>query len=94
MKKFLAILTAGLSMEPAVQGNIWDFLERIVNYFLYFTALFVAPLLYILAAIYFFTAAGETEKIDKTKKLIFWTSAGLFIILLAKGLISYLNTLF
>lgn len=84
-------INAAVQMEPAVEGNLLDFIEIIVGYALYFTAIFIAPLLYLLASLNLLTAMGETEKINRAKKLFFWTSSGLVLILLAKGLISFLK---
>lgn len=78
-------------MEPAVEGSLLDFIDRIAGYILYFAAVFIAPPLYLFAAVNFLTAMGETEKIDRAKKLFFWTSSGLVLMLLGRALISFLN---
>jgi len=84
-------LMAAVAMEPAIEGDIWDLIERIVNYILYVTAFFIAPILYVWAALNFMTAAGEMEKINQGKKLFLWTTIGLLAIIISKGFISYLN---
>jgi len=90
MNKILELLKADVGLEPAVQGNIWQFADKVIGVFLYFCLFLVTPLLIALSIFYFFSAAGEEEKIKKGRNLLFWTGIGLIIIISAKILFSRL----
>jgi hypothetical protein len=93
-KEIIRSILADVQMEPAVQGDIWDFLSMASNYILIISALLAAPLLYLLAVFYLLTAAGEIEKISRAKKLFLWTTVGLVVILIARGFFAYLAQIF
>lgn len=59
----------------------------IVNYFLYFLGL-IATLMVIYGGILYVTAAGDTEKVDKGKKVISYALIGIIIILLSFALVN------
>jgi hypothetical protein len=94
IKEAVKFMLADVQAEPAISGDIWDFLSRTSNYVLIVSALLIAPLLYLLAVFYLFTAAGRVEKIKAAKGLFFWTSAGLVVILIARGFFAYLASIF
>lgn len=94
IKKIIKSTLAQMQVEPAIQGDIWDFFSRTSNYILIISAIFIAPLLYLTAVFYLFTAAGKTEKITRAKNLFFWTTAGLVVLLIARGLFAYLANIF
>ena len=94
IKEITKSMLSAVKMNPAIQGDVWDFFSNVSNYILIVSALVVAPFLFIAAAFYFFTAAGQTEKINRARNLIFWTVIGLIVILVARGLFAYLATIF
>jgi len=53
--------------------------------FLFFLAMALGPLLIIYAAFLILTAAGNPERVNKGKTIIFWTLIALAVSLLAKG---------
>jgi len=87
-------MPAAVTMDPAIQGDIWDFFSSVSNYILIISALLIAPLLYLLAVFYLLTAAGETEKITRARSLLFWTTIGLIVILVIRGFFAYLANIF
>lgn len=66
-----------------------------VNYlikFAFYIALAIAPLMIIYAGFLWITSAGEAAKIQTAQKIILYTSIGLGIILLARGLIAIIKS--
>lgn len=59
----------------------------IVNYFLYFLGL-IATLMVIYGGIMYVTAAGDSEAVDKGKKVIMYALIGIVIILLSFALVN------
>jgi|GEM_PF-3264221 len=94
IKEIIKSITADVYMEPALGGDIWEFLSKASNYVLIVSALLIVPLLYLVAVFYLLTAAGETEKITRGKSLLFWATIGLIIILIARGFFAYLAIIF
>ncbi len=68
--------------DPAItqSKNLREFVQKIVNWALSFLG-FIAVLLIIYAGFLYITAAGESEKADKSKKIITYTVIGIVIIL-------------
>ena len=62
--------------------------------FLFFLAMALGPLLIIYAAFLILTAAGNPERVNKGKTIIFWTLIALAIVLLAKGAPSIIKGVF
>ena len=87
-------MSSAVKMRPAIDGDVWDFFSSTSNYILYISAIVIAPFLYLVAAFYFLTAAGEIEKISRAKSLLFWTTIGLIVILVARGFFAYLAKIF
>ncbi len=87
-------MPSAVKMNPAIQGDVWDFFSSVSNYILIVSALVIAPFLYITAAFYFFTAAGSEEKITRARNLLFWTTIGLIVILVVRGFFAYLANIF
>ncbi len=54
-------------------------------------ALAVAPMMIIIAGFYFITAAGNPGQIQTAKKIILYTLIGLGIILMAEGIIEFIE---
>lgn len=68
-------------------------LEALFN-FLFFLAMALGPLLIIYAAFLILTAAGNPERVNRGKTIIFWTLIALAIVLLAKGAPSIMKGVF
>ncbi len=91
---FLPFLVNGASTikldPPTTHENLGDLIEALIQ-FLFWIALAVAPLLILVGAFYFMTAAGNTTKIETGKKIILYTCIGLFVILFARGIIAVIR---
>ena len=59
--------------------------------FIFWIALALFPLMIVIAGIYFVTAAGNPEQIEKAKSIILYTLIGFIVILVAKGFIELLK---
>jgi len=67
-------------------------IEKITNWILA-AAIVIAPIMFAMAAFYFITSAGSQEKIKKARQIFFYTLIGLFLALLAKGLVAMVKNL-
>lgn len=74
----------------------WDTIEKLIEAivdFLIKLALAGAPIMIIIAGYYFVTSRGEPERISTAKKIVLYTSIGLIIILMAKGIVALVETI-
>ena len=65
-------------------------IERIINWIMG-AAIVIAPIMFSIAAFHFMSAAGSQEKIKKARQIFFYALIGLFLTLLAKGLVFMLK---
>jgi hypothetical protein len=73
--------------NPLGEGStLWTLLDRIVA-FIYIISFSVAVILFIFSGYRFIMAAGDPEKINSAKKMVWWTIIGLMIIIAANGII-------
>jgi len=70
-----------------------ELIESIAD-FLFYIAMVVVPLMILIAAFYFITAAGDASRIGTGKAIIIWTLVGGAIIILAKAIIEIIRVLF
>jgi len=80
-----------IKIEPPINATSFEALVGGITNFIFNIALVLAPLMIIVAGIYFVTAAGDPKKIEQAKGIILYTLIGLFVILLAKGFIAFLR---
>lgn len=104
MRKYLSlilliIILVPLTVEavtienPLAADNFQELVDDLIN-IIFYLAIAVAPIMFIVAGFYFITAAGEPEKIQTAKKMILWTLVGLLVIMSAKGLIMLFGEVF
>jgi uncharacterized membrane protein YjjP (DUF1212 family) len=62
-------------------------LGNIINWIFTIAIIGIGPIMYIVAGFRFITAAGDPEKINTAKKMALWTSIGLMLAILSKGII-------
>ena len=77
--------------NPLGNQTITDVLNRIIDYIFYIAVIAIAPIIYIFAGYKFLTAMGDPEKINLAKRMLIWTTIGLIVIILAKGLVVLLK---
>ena len=86
---FLVPLTSilGVTLEnPIGASNFGELVDKIINVF-FTLALYVTPLMIIIAGLLFVTAAGNPNQIQTAKNILLYTLIGFIIILLAKGIV-------
>jgi len=66
-------------------------LYSVTDWLFYFLLLFAAIFI-IIAGYYFATATGNTENINTAKKMVLYSLIGVFVAILAKGLVSLIIT--
>lgn len=79
--------------NPLRYDTLQDFIYALING-LFTVAIWLSPILFVIAAFYFFTAQGDPEKIKTAKNIILYTIIGLIIIISATGLIRLLKEIF
>lgn len=76
-----------ISQATGGASSARELVLTIVNYFLYFLGL-IATLMVIYGGVLYVTAAGDTESVDKGKKVIMYALVGIIIILLSFALVN------
>ena len=79
--------------NPLAADNFAELIDAIIN-IIFYIAIAIAPIMFIVAGFYFVTAAGEPEKINTAKRIILWTFIGLLVVVSAKGLIMLFGEIF
>lgn len=72
--------------NPLKICSIEDFINNLIN-FIFTVGFALAVLMYIVAGFYIVTAGGDAQKVSTGKNIILYTTIGLGIILLARGLV-------
>jgi len=79
--------------NPLAADSFAELIDGIIN-IIFYLAIAIAPIMFIVAGFYFITAAGEPEKIQTAKKMILWTLIGLLVVMSAKGIIALFGEIF
>ena len=79
--------------NPLAVDSFAELIDAIIDIIFYF-AIAIAPIMFIIAGFYFVTAIDRPEKIETAKKMILWTLIGLLIVIAAKGLIMLFGEIF
>lgn len=89
---FLIPLTvSGIEISNPLEYDTFEkLIESLIN-FIFGLAIAVAPIMFIIAGFLFLTAAGNPERIDRAKKMIWYTVIGLAIVLLSRALIEVIR---
>lgn len=83
-------LFTGRLENPLKAENFQQLIDRIIS-FVFMAGVVIAPIMILIAGFYYITSAGEPAKLQTAKNIILYTAIGLAVILLAKGLISFLQ---
>ena len=100
MKKYLlSVIILSLVLTPALasaqdilgDNDFIDALNSIVNWL--FTVLLIVAVIFILiAAFNFITAAGDPEKVKTARQFVIYALIGVVVALLARGLITFIQS--
>ncbi len=85
--------TGGVTIcNPLQACDIEELIDKIIDFILW-VAIAIAPIMLLYAGFLFVTAGGDSQKITQAKTIITYTVIGLAVVLLAKGLISVLESI-
>ena len=83
--------TKAITFGPPFETKSFEeLIDAIIN-FIFLVAIVIVPIMIIVAAFYFLTSGGNSEKISTAKKIILYTFIGLFIVLLGKGIVAIIK---
>ena len=68
-----------------------DLLNAVVG-FIFWVGLTVAPVMLIVAGFIYVTSGGSPERVNTAKRWMLWTIVGLIIVLVARGLVTVLQS--
>jgi len=74
-------------------GEVKDIVDAIFD-FIFWVTLIIVPLIVLVAAFIFVTAAGNSERVNTAKRLILYTAIGLGVIILSRALIGVIREIF
>jgi len=67
-------------------------IDNITNY-IFWIATAIVPVIVLIAAMYFITSGGQTEKVTKARRMIYYAVIGYMVVLFAKGIVALLKSL-
>ena len=73
--------------NPLNSTSFNDFIDKITSIIFIF-GIALAPLMILIAAIYWVTSAGDPKKVDQAKSIMIYTAVGLAIALLSRGIVA------
>jgi L-cystine uptake protein TcyP (sodium:dicarboxylate symporter family) len=76
--------------NPFKTKSFEELIDAIID-FIFLVAIAIVPIMIIVAAFYFLTSGGNSEKVNTAKKIILYTFIGLFIVLLGKGIVAIIK---
>jgi hypothetical protein len=85
---FLPILAQAVEIPNPLQTDTFEGLIDAIVKIIFNVALWIAPLMIIIAGFYFVTAAGNPTQINTAKQILFWTLIGFTIVVCATGVIA------
>ena len=78
--------------NPTSATTFDEMIDKILD-FIFYIAMAIIPIMFIIAAFYIITAAGDARRMSTGKTIIIWTLVGGSIILLSKGIIEIIKML-
>ena len=79
--------------NPLCVDSFEGLLDTLLN-FIFWIATALTPVLVLLAAFHFLTAAGSPDKIKKARDILLWTIIGYGVIVLSKGIVAVFKEIF
>jgi len=83
---------SGLTIQNPLKANNFEDLVNYLIKFVFYIALAIAPLMIIIAGFFWITSAGDPARVKTAQTIILYTSIGLAVILLARGLIAIIKS--
>jgi len=88
------LFVEALEIPNPLEYDTFQELVGAIIKFIFNLAIWVAPIMFIIAGFYYITAAGDPEKIKHAKAIILYTAIGLIIVIAARGLIRVFEEIF
>lgn len=89
-----SLISAQIRIDnPLKADSFAELIDNIIK-FIFNLALWLAPIMFIIAGFYYITAVGDPQKIKTAKDIILYTIIGLIIIISARGLVELLKMIF
>jgi ABC-type multidrug transport system permease subunit len=73
--------------NPLKATSVEALVDSIIN-FVFYLAIAIAPLMWIIAGFLLGVSAGDPEKVNTAKRIALYTAIGFFVVMLAKALVS------
>jgi hypothetical protein len=83
------LLLASATLNPAGLTDPSQLIKKAINILMAFIGS-ITLVLYIAAGLLWMTASGASEQVDKAKKILVWTTLGVFVMLFSYILVSFL----
>jgi len=80
------LTTAITFSNPLTATSFIDLIEKLSE-FIFLIAIFIVPILIIIAGFYFLTSGGDPQKVSQAKKILLYTIIGLVVVLLNRGIV-------
>jgi len=77
--------------NPTCNTTFTDIIDKILN-FIFYIGVAIFPIMAIIAGALFLSSGGDPSKVKKAKDVLLYSVIGLFIVLLAKGIISVIKS--
>ena len=90
----IPLFTKAITFESPFKAKSFEKLINAIINFIFLVTMAIVPIMIIVAAFYFLTSGGNSEKVNTAKKIILFTFIGLFIVLLGKGIVAIIKQVF
>jgi len=77
--------------NPLNATTFEEIVNNIIN-FIFYVAIVIFPIMVIVASFFFLSSGGDPTKVKTAKNILLYSVIGLMIVLLAKGIISVLES--
>ena len=82
----IPLFTKAIAFENPFKTKSFEALINAIADFIFLVAIAIVPIMIIVAAFYFLTSGGNSEKVNTAKKILLFTFIGLFIVFLGKAI--------
>ena len=79
--------------NPIEHDSFSELIEALIN-FIFWLAIVIAPIMFIIAGFAFITAGGDPSKVKRAMDIVLWTAVGLIVVMLAHGIINVIQDIF
>lgn len=77
--------------NPIGVDTFEELLNVLIN-FIFWVGIAIAPVVFIIAGFLYVISAGNAQKVETAKKMMWYTVIGLVVLLLAKGIVAVIKS--